>query len=208
MDLTTVTVAQFKAQFYRDFPYMPTYDPTAIYNSGDVVYYPNTTQFYQAQVDGLHGVAPVLQYDKGYKYDTEGNKYDSNRKYWVPYKANLYDFIQDQDITNAFQEALIVVNHALFGSDAQVTLGFLYMTAHFLCNDINAARGGVNSTGRFPVAGRTVGSVSETYSIPAQYTDNPILAQYTQTAYGMKYLALVMPLMVGNMAAVRGGTNP
>lgn len=208
MDLTTITIDQFKAQFRRDFPYTPVYDPTIIYNTGDVAFYAPTGLFYQCQADGVKNIGPLLKYDQGNKYDADGNKYDSNTKYWVKYIADPLDFVDDIDITNAFAEALIIVNPALFSTNTNLTLGFLYMAAHYLCNDVQAARGGVNGAGRFPVAGRTVGSVSETYSIPKAYQDDPLLAMFAQTPYGLKYLSMVLPALRGNMVAVFGGTNP
>lgn len=208
IDLSTITVAQFKAQFRRDFPYLPVYDNTQIYNSGDIIYYPPSGLFYQSIVDGLRGIGPLLRYDQGNKYDVDGNKYDSNTKYWIKVVTSLDNYICDEDITAAFAEAMVLFNPALFGTDASVTLGFLYLTAHFLCNDINAARSGVNGTGRFPLSARTVGSVSESYSIPNAYMESPILAGYTSSSYGMKYLAMILPKITGNMAAVFGGSQP
>lgn len=208
MDLTTITVAQFKTQFYRDFPYLNIYSNTQVYNTGSVVYYPNTLLFYSGLMDALRGIAPVAQYDHGYKYDDQSTQYDKNRKYWQKIDQDISNFIQDQDIENAFAEALIVVNPDLFSTDASATLGFLYMAAHFLCNDAMAAVGGLSGTGRFPVAARTVGSVSETYQIPDVYKESPLLAAFTNSAYGLKYLTMVLPRLSGNMTAVYGGTNP
>lgn len=208
MDLSTITVADFKAQFRRDFPYLPIYDPTQIYNIGDVTYFPFTNLFYQAIVDTLKGIAPLAQYDHGYKYDDTSTAYDKNVKYWIKYVQDVDNYIADQDITNAFAEAMVLFNPALFGSDANQKLGFLYLAAHFLCNDISAARGGVNGTGRFPMSARTVGSVSESYQIPQRFQEDAILAMYTSSAYGMKYLAMILPRLTGNMVAVFGGSQP
>ena len=193
MDLTTITVAQFEAQFPRDFPYFDAiqYVPTQVYNTGDEVFYAPNNLFYQAIVDGVQGVTP----------GTDATK-------WVKYADKQDNWIQDGDITRAFAEALVCFNQGLFGTDAQITLGYLYMTAHYLCNDIKASRGGINSSASFPVTARTVGSVSEAYAIPEAYTKNPIFAMYTQTPYGMKFLAMALPNITGNMAAVFGGAQP
>lgn len=215
MDLTTITVSQFEAQFPRDFPYLDNiiYDPDVIYNTGDEIYYPPTKLFYQSLIDGNIGIVPgsFTKWDQGSQdYDVSGQVYDAAAagKSWCKYADSIDNWIQDADITRAFAEALIVCNQGLFGTDAQVTLGYLYLTAHYLCNDIKASLAGVNSTGGFPVSSRSVGSVSESYSIPEAYTQNPILAMYTQSSYGMKYLALALPNMVGNMQAVWGGSLP
>lgn len=116
--------------------------------------------------------------------------------------------IPDAVIVGAFLEAQVILNQALFSSDPQIKMAYLYLTAHYLCLDVRASAAGVNGMGDFPVSSRTVGSVSESYDIPKYYQESPILAQYTQTKYGMKYLSFVLPQLVGNMAAVCGGTNP
>lgn len=151
MDLSTITIQQFKDRFYRDFTY---------------------------------------------------KKVDENGIDSIPDQ----DFVQDQDIQNAFNDAKPLLNQALLGSDATITLGYLYLSAHCLSLNIKAASAGVNSggTGAFPVTSRSVGSVSEAYQVPDAYKDDPILAQYAQTAYGQKYLAMVMPMLRGNMAGVIG----
>lgn len=188
MDLTTITVAQFKAQFFRDFPYLPQYDPTAIYNEGDVTF--NTGLFWLCTQDGTTGVTPA-----------QGAN-------WNKTSDSIDNYVLDQDITNAFAEAQLVFNQGLFGTDAQITLGYLYLTAHYMVNDLRTAAQGVQSTGQFPVSGRGAGSVNESYAIPQSYLDDPVLSFYTNTGYGMKYLSMVLPNIRGNVVSVAGYTKP
>ncbi len=123
--------------------------------------------------------------------------------------TNNNDYVYDDDISRAFLEAQVSFNQGLFGSDAQIKMAYLYVTAHYLCLDLRAALAGIQgSGGSFPVSSRSVGSVSESYAVPERYTDDPLLAMYTQTNYGMKYLSLTLPNLVGNFGAVFGGTNP
>jgi Protein of unknown function (DUF4054) len=159
MDLTTITVSQFKTRFYRDF-----------------------------------------------------NFANQNPNQEVPVPPNV-ELVQDIDIQNAFSDAQVLLNQALFSgtpnSDANITSGYLYLSAHCLCLNIKASDSGINSggTGGFPVSSRSVGSVSETYQVPDAYKDDPILAQYAQTAYGQKYLAMVLPYLRGNMLPIFGGAH-
>jgi len=192
MDLTTITIAQFKALFLRDFPYFSDiqYDAAATYNTGDEVYYPTTKLFYSALVDGVTATAP-----------TDATK-------WVKVADSIDNYIQDADITKAFAEALAVVNQSLFGNDDIITMAFLYMAAHYLSNDIKVAMGGVSSSAAFPMQSRSAGSVSVSYAVPEAFIKNPIYAMYAQTGYGMKYLALAMPSMTGNMVGICADTNP
>lgn len=192
LDLSTVTVADFQAQFYRDFPYFDDiqYDPTDVYNTGDEVYYTASKLFWSALVDGVTNVAP----------GTDAAK-------WVKTADSIYNYVQDRDITNAFNEAQIAFNPALFSTDSDQKLGYLYLTAHFLCNDLKAAMGGINAAAGFPVSSRTVGSVSEGYSVPQWVLDSPIFSMYAQSSYGMKYLMLILPNLTGNVISVWGGTR-
>lgn len=189
MDLSTITTAQFQAQFFRDFPYLPTWSITTYYAADQVIYYAG--QFWESLVNSNYDIQP----------GTDASK-------WRVVAGCANDYVQPQDITNAFAEAQMVFNQALFLSDPDITLAYLYCTAHYLVNDLRAAMQGVESTGNFPVASRSVGSMSESYQIPDTYRDNAQLAFFTSTAYGNKYLAMVMPRLVGNIGHVFGGTNP
>ena len=191
MDVTTITAAQFKAQFFRGFPYLPTYQDSALYNTGDEVYYAPNKLFYMALADGVTGMAPP-----------------SFPASWGKKTDDIDNFIQDADITNAFAEAQTSFNQSLYGSDAIITLAYLYLSAHFLCHDMKAALGGLTAAGAMPVSSRSVGSVSESYDIPAAYKENALLAQYTSSAYGVKYLAMTLPALVGNFGSVAGGALP
>jgi hypothetical protein len=190
MDLTTITVADFKDLFYRDFPYLPEYDNVELYNAGDRVYYSTTKLFYDCTVNGTIGITP----------GTASN--------WEQVDDDILNYIQDGDITRAFREARVNLNQALYGSDDTIELAYLYLTAHYLVNDIRAGLSGISAQGSFPVASKSVGSVSESYGIPASYTTDPILSFYTQSAYGLKYLSLTLPAMRGNVVSVCGATRP
>ncbi len=188
MDLSTITVAQFQAQFFRDFPYLFDYSSSVTYNAGAVVVY---TYFYKALQNAILNITP----------GTDGAK-------WEQVNADPLNYVQTQDIMNAFAEAKVTFNQALFRSDDEITLAYLYCTAHYLVNDLKTAAQGVNSTGNFPVSSRSVGSVSESYQIPDRFKDNANLAFFTTSGYGQKYLSMVLPKLVGNIMAVYGGTNP
>ena len=190
MDLTTITTAQFQAKFFRDFPYLPDYSATATYNANKTVYYNGL--FYTAIQNGLINILP----------DSDATKWQ------LVAGLDPNDYVQTQDITNAFAEAQAVFNQSLFGSNANITLAYLYLTAHYLVNDLRTAAQGVDSTGAFPVSARSVGSMSESYQIPDSYKNNPQLAFFTSSGYGMKFLSLLLPNLVGNVVAVFGGTNP
>ncbi len=189
MDLNTITVADFQAQFFRDFPYLNTYASTTTYNALITVYYNGI--FYTAIQNALLNITP-----------------GSDNTKWQLVAGQVNDFVLPQDITNAFLEAQAIFNQALFGDDATIKMAYLYCTAHYLVNDLRAALQGIESSGNFPVSSRSVGSMSESYQIPDIYKDHPQLAFFTTSAYGMKFLSIALPNLVGNIRAVHGGTNP
>lgn len=189
MDLSSITVANFKAQFPRDFAYLPVW-VAGTYNQGEEVYYALTRLFYTAKANGVNSV-PTTTAD------------------WDVTTDSIDNYVQDSDITRAFAEAMVVFNQRLFTTDANIKMAFLYVTAHYLCIDLQNAMGGINSASPVGIMnGRTVGSVSESYSIPQRYLDNPVLAGYAKTGYGQKYLSLVLPKLVGNFGVVAGTTLP
>ncbi len=190
MDLNTITVADFKAQFSRDFPYLPVWSVSVVYNAEAIVYYTNGL-FYKAKSNGIPaGTVPT------------------NVIYWDLYPDDVDNYVLDSDITKAFAEAQMVFNQSLFGTDAQITLAYLYLTAFYLVNDLRTSAAGIGSQGQFPVNSKTMGSVSEAYTVPQKYLDNPLLALYTNNGYGMKYLSFALPRLVGNIGAVCGWTLP
>lgn len=117
------------------------------------------------------------------------------------------DYVMDSDITKAFAEATINFNEGLFGTDESLKITFLYLAAHYLVNDLQTAQQGAGSNGYFPVNSRSVGGVSESYSIPKWMIDDPILGLYATTRYGQKYISLIKPLLIGNVVVLEGATT-
>ena len=151
MDLTTITITQFKSFFPRDFPYAP------------------------VQVANTSTVNPL-------------------------------DYVLDSDITKAFSEAQSIFNQGLLLDNNSITIAYLYLSAHFLSLDLRQAQEGINGVGSNIVSSRSVGNVSESYSIPERYL-KPTLIGYTKTTYGLRFLDMVAPKLIGNVVAVFGDTN-
>jgi hypothetical protein len=118
------------------------------------------------------------------------------------------DTIQDQDITNALAQAVFNFNYDLFSSQDQVNLAGCFLTAHYLVIDFQNSSQGLASQYNWLLTSKSVGSVSAGYTIPQYILDNPEFAYLSTTGYGVKYLSLIMPLLIGNMFSVFGGTNP
>lgn len=118
------------------------------------------------------------------------------------------DAITDYDIEKAYIEAKMNFNAGLFSYSEELKMSYLYLAAHYLVNDIQTSSAGVNSSGYFPVNSRSVGSVSESYSIPDWMLSDPVLGAFMTTRYGQKYLSLIRPLIIGNVQVYRGWTTP
>jgi hypothetical protein len=118
------------------------------------------------------------------------------------------NYIMDSDITKSFREAKVHFNEGLFSTDDQLMIAFLYLSAHYLVNDLNTSKDQGGTVSQFPVSYRMIGAVSESYSIPEWVLKDPILSYYSTTRYGMKYISLVKPLLIGNVKVYKGYTTP
>lgn len=138
---------------------------------------------------------------------TRDFKYQSPLGMSGPISDCTIDYVTDTDITKAMTEADINFNFGLFGDDTSAQVCFLYLTAHYLVNDLQTAVDGVHGAGYFAVASRSVGSVSESYAIPEWMTSDPVLGAFATTRYGQKYLSLIKPMLLGNVQVYAGSTT-
>lgn len=120
---------------------------------------------------------------------------------------NNLDFITNADITRAIDEALINFNEGLYGTEAQVTNVFMYLAAFMLVVNIQNSMKGLASQSKFPISSTNVGSVSVAYSLPEMYAKDPRLSGFLKNGYGLKYLELSMPFLVGNVGVAEGTTT-
>lgn len=177
-----VTVADFKNFFPRFTPiYLPVYVSGKIYFNGDIVYYEG--YFYTCKKDNTTSL-PTVTTD------------------WQITNQTVLNYTQDSDIENAMAEARVNFNESLFGDDAKMI--FLYLTAYYLTVDFKNALG-QNHAG--VVTSKSVGSVSESYGVPQWMLKDRILGAYAQNGYGLKYLSLINPYLVGNVMLFRGATT-
>lgn len=126
-----------------------------------------------------------------------------------PYSTGTCDEskIVTKDIEKAMVEAKFNFNPALFGTQEQFTVGFLYLTAHYLVTDLRNSSQGLAGKYTWLSQSKSVGSVSESYGIPPRILENPYMAMLTQTNYGAKYISLLLPQLIGNVFVVCGKTH-
>ena len=181
--IDTITVDDFKDQFYRDFDFVDDW-AAGTYNAGDRVFYLVNNKFYKAKSDGISSTPDTIA-----DWDL------------LPPSG----LVASKDIENAFKEAKASINDAITSREDDLRLIYLYCTAHYLVNDLGA--NGLDSQAVNPVASRSVGNVSESYSIPQWQLDSPIFSFYTKTSYGLKYLNLIQGYMIGVVGIAKVGTN-
>lgn len=182
-----LTVDDFKKLFARNFPYLPVWQDGKVYFTGDEVYVePN---FYESLVDG--NTQPTT--------DAEA---------WKVVQDDVNNYVSDADIEKAWGEALASFNYGLGGTDDEIKLIFLYLVAFYLSYDLQLASGGAYGQITFPATDVTVGSVHEAYYVPKVYLENPILAFYARNGFGLKYLNLVYPKLIGNAGIAKGWSLP
>lgn len=113
--------------------------------------------------------------------------------------------ISDSDITKAIAEAESVFNAGIYPDDAAATMAELYLTAHYLVSDIDAADNG--HVPRFNQVSRGADGLSESVDIP-EWMKSGDFAFYATTYYGQKWLMLTKPYLGGAVYTVGGATLP
>lgn len=126
-----------------------------------------------------------------------------------------FDNVRDADINQALTEAAFLFNTDIWDTTptGDGPIAYCYLAAHIMVLNIQAAGGlsalgseaqqGVNSQGQSPIASKSVGAVSVNYAL-SEVANSPILSQFMRTNYGQKYLALLMPRLVGAGTIVPG----
>jgi len=123
-----------------------------------------------------------------------------------PYGTTLQT-VQDNDVTKAISQASFNINQALFGTQDAYAMAFMYLTAHYLVMDLRMASQGIAGGYNWLTTNKSVGSVSEGFTVPQKILDNPYLAMLSKTGYGAKYISLLLPLLAGNIFSSAGETH-
>lgn len=125
-----------------------------------------------------------------------------------PYGTDIATTVTDTDIANAYALTNSNINIALWDSQAEYTLGYLLLSAHFLVTNLMASGQGLSGQYSFLTTSKGVGSVSISQAIPQRIQDNPYLSMLMKTPYGAQYVMLLLPRIVGQSLTVAETTNP
>lgn len=117
------------------------------------------------------------------------------------------DKVTNNDITSAESDAAVFINPNLFANQDNYSTGFLILSAHFLVMNLRASSQGLTGQFGWLQSSKSVGSVSESFSIPDRIMANPEYAMLTKTYYGAKFLMIVLPQLSGQIFVVGGCTS-
>lgn len=170
----TVTVEQFKAYFFRDFPYLPNWVDDKIYFTDDVVYYEKN--FYKSLTDN-------------------NTSLPTDSEMWQPTAGDIHDYVTDDDIARAMSQADVNVNYNFGSNDEERITIYLHLIAFYLVLDWHNSSVGVYSGNTGLVASKSVGDVSESYNFPQWMINSPLYGLFSSNGYGMKYLSLILPYL-------------
>jgi len=115
------------------------------------------------------------------------------------YGTNL-DQILDSDIIKAINQANIFIHRGIIPDNYLVT-AFQYLTAHFLVINYRMSFNGVQSVGQQIVQSNSQG-VTESYAIAKDFTKSTVLNSYAKTDFGLFYLSIIKPLLIGNVGII------
>jgi hypothetical protein len=121
--------------------------------------------------------------------------------------GNTAPQIRDKDIEQAFGEAMPLFNENIYPDDNTKALAYLYLAAHFVASDADAAEtGGMASAG--VQTSRSADGVSESLQIPDWIIGDPMFSQLCTTYFGRKYVLIASQYVVGVVSVVGGATLP
>ena len=111
------------------------------------------------------------------------------------------------DIGNALIQTNMTINPAMWPDQGSYTFGYLLLAAHFMVLSLRASSQGLNGQWNWAQAGKSVGSLNETFEIPQRIKDNPDFMAYYKTNYGAQYMNLLWPQLCGQMFQIQGRTS-
>lgn len=124
------------------------------------------------------------------------------------------DTVTDNDITRAISEAPPIFNQSLLDTLTDQTNAYLYLVAHLLWENIDMAGGlsavsrgrGFQGDGEGVTVAKGVGQANVNYQPPPELriSQSPTLMRLWRSKFGMRYVMMISPRLIGNMAVVPG----
>lgn len=227
------SIADFKAQFARDFPFATPAavagvvgaTATASINAGGVstivVDTPGSglsdTAPLSAVVYGGGGVGALATVTvaagivTGIAVDAAGYGYAIAPRVYVALGGDNTnnERVTDFDIARAFNAAeSFNMTRNLSGSQAAFTYAYGLLAAHYLCETLQASGSGLGGKADWLTNSRSVGNVSESYNIPPRVLNSPFLSKLSRTTYGAQFLELFSASLIGNFQSFHRASLP
>lgn len=115
--------------------------------------------------------------------------------------------VNDTDVTKCLTQQQNTINPCLFPTQNIYTQGALLLAAFNLVQNLRASSQGIAAKFDWTTSSKSVGGVSAGFAIPSRILENPSLAIYASNTYGVMYLQLILPFLVGQMFSVDGNVN-
>ena len=234
MSYSLPTIADFKAQFRRDFPFATPASAngvvrplgTASINNGqqvtaiavddpgsglsanptpiEVVIYGGGGIGAAAQGAVVAGEMPAIV------VTNPGIGYATAPFVYVPIGGDNTDLkkVSDFDIAAAFTAMAFNMTQRLAGSQSTFTRAYNLLAAHYLCESLIAAGTGLGGQADWLTEAKTVGNVSQHFAIPDRVLKSPLLSKLSKTTYGAQFLELMSPQLIGNFQSFHRATLP
>lgn len=188
INIKKITVEDFKKYFKREFKYLIIFNIDTEYKKNVIVYYEPTEEFFQSLIS-----------------KNKGNIPEQSPEQWEFIEEDYNDYINDNDIEKAMEQARISFNLNIWGQEEDlIKVAFLLLSAHYLICDLNMSNGGGSS---FFMTSKSVDGVSASYGIPQSILNNISYSYLAKTEFGLKYLQLLAPRLNGYIKIIGGTTS-
>lgn len=124
-----------------------------------------------------------------------------------PY-GNTVDYVMNSDIEKAIIQSTCFVNRNVYCTHGAYANAVLLLAAHYLVMNLRSSSQGVASKYTWLESSKSVGSVSQGFTIPDSILKSPTYSMLTATGYGAQFLFDVYPRLRGQMFVTPGRTNP
>lgn len=123
------------------------------------------------------------------------------------------DSVTDADIQRGLEEAVPLFNADLLSTVAEQNSAYLFIAAHNMVMNIQAAGGlsaiprgrGVRNVGEGVMVSKGIGQANVTYQVPPpRIAESPTLLYFFRTDFGQRYIQMVVSRLSGHMAVVAG----
>lgn len=115
--------------------------------------------------------------------------------------------VKDEDLNKALNRTVASFPISCFGTQSEYDIGFYLLMAHYLTLSMSASAQGLASKSGWLTQSHSVGSVSESFSIPESILANPYFMMISRTNYGQEYLQMLYPKLTGQVFTAVGGTT-